>query len=449
MCLCRSALTGHLTLFIAGANVLPAELFIEIIKESLPDRRPIHVLPREVALSHVCSQWRSIILNEPLLWTKIEIYSSKSFGRVQTYFERSNPAPVDIFFDVWKTDRLGRDSIEQLVDFVVERIERWERLRFFASRVSTTDAFLSKLTDLSAPNLREFRVLDDGPTLTDSHQQPIAHILKGGHPELQTIQLDKLTAMSLLSNITTLHLREHNGTLYSLDLAIITALNETCPLLRTFSIHGNFDHNSVTWNMDPTPSLTMHSVQYLWLLTGDSLPGKFLTAVAFPRLQSLWIYCPYQTLVTTLNRHPYRVNYPLLQYLTVQNSDFHLASQLAAIFPTVQNLHFPACNSWNIATLVAALSQSWERVESLVLRTRGDTHPKKFAAYLGDLISTRQMGTGSPFKRVLLDRDALRCFSRAGVSFPVEVMDVFEELTEDNYDDPWWIIMQTDKGIFR
>ncbi|KAL1712854.1 hypothetical protein EV715DRAFT_174737, partial [Schizophyllum commune] len=63
-------------------------------------------IPAAVILSHICAHWRSIALNDPLLWTKIWIKFRKNahiqhvLTRTTVWLTRSKNAPTDVYIDV-------------------------------------------------------------------------------------------------------------------------------------------------------------------------------------------------------------------------------------------------------------------------------------------------------------------------------------------------------------
>ncbi|KAI0335912.1 hypothetical protein GY45DRAFT_1267392 [Cubamyces sp. BRFM 1775] len=56
-------------------------------------------LPFNVLVSHVCSRWRAVAIENPLLWSHIRFVGAPPYDRATTYLERAKAAPLAITVD--------------------------------------------------------------------------------------------------------------------------------------------------------------------------------------------------------------------------------------------------------------------------------------------------------------------------------------------------------------
>ncbi|KAI0657434.1 hypothetical protein C8Q70DRAFT_935084 [Cubamyces menziesii] len=56
-------------------------------------------LPFNVLVSHVCSRWRAVAIENPLLWSHIRFVGTPPYDRATTYLERAKAAPLAITVD--------------------------------------------------------------------------------------------------------------------------------------------------------------------------------------------------------------------------------------------------------------------------------------------------------------------------------------------------------------
>ncbi|TEB24705.1 hypothetical protein FA13DRAFT_1739050 [Coprinellus micaceus] len=93
---------------------LPPEMLFAIFKACIgaeDHRQPL-------VLSHVCSQWRSIALANPSLWTQLRIHGT--WQDLHAYLERSRPMSVDLTIVCTSQARWV------IADFVHEQLSRPE-----------------------------------------------------------------------------------------------------------------------------------------------------------------------------------------------------------------------------------------------------------------------------------------------------------------------------------
>ena len=169
-------------------TTLPPEILAIIFAAATPPTRSKYAIPWEVTVSRVCARWRTVALDTALMWTNIEIYSGLCLDRVSSYLKRSDPCLVDIWFDLWQTDKDnfwdGPGWVDPLIDLIIHHIGRWRRLLVFAYYKSTTKAILSKIAHLEAPMFQRVRVVDEGESSWEEVAPWIGPILAGGVPSL-------------------------------------------------------------------------------------------------------------------------------------------------------------------------------------------------------------------------------------------------------------------------
>ena len=144
----------------------------------------------EIALSHVCHQWRSISLAHPVLWTlycgyiqpgkiasSTEYSSSKakkfSFEELDAYLERSSQLPLDLWLDFSDPDRI--DYPELALDMITDakHAARWRRVSLRLHEEWALENLLDPLRKVAAPLLQSFEVDIITAPITGSTRTPV------------------------------------------------------------------------------------------------------------------------------------------------------------------------------------------------------------------------------------------------------------------------------------
>src|SRR5260221_1139808 len=199
------------------SSALPAELLSLIFIYAKPKKRFAHKIPFEVAVSHVCRFWRSVALGTPGLWNRIDIYSKRSKAWVHPYLDRSLQRPLDVYIDIYRTDRVLSKTSNPLTKFdsiIKEFPNHFHRFRVFSllSYHQTTAVYWQKeFQDHYAPILQSFSIkYGSGFSHIQRHFERFATILdRGSHDRLTTIETDTpniLPPPENLRNLTTLYL---------------------------------------------------------------------------------------------------------------------------------------------------------------------------------------------------------------------------------------------------
>ncbi|CAA7262336.1 unnamed protein product [Cyclocybe aegerita] len=96
--------------FASSINRLPGEIFAAIVHQLLPGDTFVSdaalwkgVMASLIAVTHVCSHWRTSALSDPRLWSSIYLDQRMKFSGTQalTFFQRSSPLPVSIHHKIW------------------------------------------------------------------------------------------------------------------------------------------------------------------------------------------------------------------------------------------------------------------------------------------------------------------------------------------------------------
>ncbi|KAF8070737.1 hypothetical protein FPV67DRAFT_1040719 [Lyophyllum atratum] len=430
-----------------SVNRLPPEILATIFTDLQPRRRSRYIIPFEVTMSHVCARWRDIALDTPLLWTMIDIYSTDSLDYVSSYLKRSQSCPSHVRFDIWESDRhldpAAAAAFMPLVDLVIQHIARWQTLLIFTSHKSTTASILLKMADLAPPLLQRLRIVDDDELISMDPIEVLStnpRVFAGGAPSLVALHLNSLYCLPPLINVTTLYL--HTSTYFSsyeLNTEVLSDLTMACPSLSFLSIHGKL---LGPWSGN---DITMPSVRSLWFRNRDedTLSAKFLMTVSLPNLESLWLDCPHFPVIRMLSTsHP---ALPSLKYLTLHHFDFYPSTNFAKVFPTIKALHLSYCNPFNIMFLKETLIEDdygrWPNLETLVFRTTRETHGKKLARGLDEMV-TERFAVNNPIQKVLVDEDIMAVLGPHAESLRGKTnLDV---LHPDNFDDPCWLMSHVD-----
>ena len=93
------------------------------------------LLPVEVILSHVCSEWRNIAINLPFLWTAFKFETrrraSPPVEKLQEYLVRSKIQLLELYFDMYARDLQGANQCFKLVEIAIAHACRWRRFTLF------------------------------------------------------------------------------------------------------------------------------------------------------------------------------------------------------------------------------------------------------------------------------------------------------------------------------
>ena len=188
------------------------------ISESASDSTFEVAPPFEVLISHVCQHWRTVALNTPSLWTKINVspLESAPFERVKILLERGKSLPIDIHIDCEPPDdddesscgsedseldqsphSMSFSDLDSLMSLLVPHISRWGSIEVSVSCYKHMFVFLSAVSDPSiagAPQLEALQLYhhEDAESLTAfAHPDLVQHfkLFGGVAPRLKSVAL--------------------------------------------------------------------------------------------------------------------------------------------------------------------------------------------------------------------------------------------------------------------
>jgi len=133
-----------------------------------------------VAATHVCRYWRSSLISNPTLWTRLQFPGDT--GRIHTYFERSKPVPINVYMDLWVT------STNAVSELVAPHVGRVGSLTIHGTVIHVR-MILSHLFCGPAPSLQHLEILGttgDDLEPTDASWLP-ADFLRQHGPALRSL----------------------------------------------------------------------------------------------------------------------------------------------------------------------------------------------------------------------------------------------------------------------
>ncbi|KIM38144.1 hypothetical protein M413DRAFT_447913 [Hebeloma cylindrosporum] len=290
---------------------IQGEIFARAHRDNSDDKTLL--LPVEVTLSHVCSEWRNIAINLPTLWTafkfdaspfssspvnKLRKYLLRSKALLGEYLLRSKSQLLELYFDIddcgeWDA---GCDQfLSQLLAIAVAHAGRWRRFSLF-----TTGAWpqlIEWLEQINAPNLEYFAVCL-GSELAEGTEDPRdinPTVLIEGAPKLSIIRIDVTShfhSLPPLANVTTLTIQDTQEKfeqhLYSFDVFRATLM---MPTLTHLSIESYMclENPRSLGNPEILPRIVMASLKTLRIIQDRNVLG-ILSLLDAPLLETLVLH---------------------------------------------------------------------------------------------------------------------------------------------------------------
>jgi len=186
-----------------------------------------------IRLTHVCRDWREIIMSRPLLWTRLDC---TDVGKTKLYTERSKSCPLEIYL------RPGRSTFyrEQALILAVQHIDRLRTLSVSGNPTEVLPA-LDKHLSRPVPLLNTLNI-----TLV-SHQAPIlpSRLFDEDLSSLRELSLTGVT-MPLpwrdLSSLTTFYLCHISK--HEILLTQLLDFFESVPRLRHIHLYNSIPSSS-------------------------------------------------------------------------------------------------------------------------------------------------------------------------------------------------------------
>ena len=171
----------------------------------------------EIAISHVCRQWRLFSLAYPNLWAKFQYDASQSYrvplDRFKAYIKRSKPLPLDLWFNFtgFDDDEIDCEDQLELLEAAIKQIKRWKRFTVISDLRTPLVSIPALLECAPVPLLEYFAFA--GASENEILKFPRSlepTIFRDGAPMLKCVILDSSIGQGILpplSNITTLCLQ--------------------------------------------------------------------------------------------------------------------------------------------------------------------------------------------------------------------------------------------------
>ena len=422
---------------------LPPELLGVIFELALlsSKRRVQYKVPFEVVLSHVCSYWRAVATTTPALWTRIDLYTSRS-DCAASYLQRSAQMLLDIRVDIYNADKLiqiravhKRDAlIQSIVKTLLPHVHRARSLFLLSCYELTALKLLSYVNNSVAPYLQRLRMNIGHPDNT-GHRTAGFKAFGGGLPQLTFLETDLPDCVPLtLQNLTTLHLHTLTDTLnlsYQSFFEMITAPSS----LRNLSIQGSL--NASLWPVIG-PAFPMNNLKALRLPDDSLFSAKILIAISAPNLVSLWLGSSFGSYGHFFSASAPN-KFPTLKYLTIPSYDFSYNSHFSSAFPTVTHLYLPYVNLHfrGDPRFRTTFISYWRQLDTLVTGLIRQKQTLKFHSDLSHFLPLRR-NAGYPIRQLLVDDDLRTTLKKElpDVSQHVKI----DVLSLETYQEPWWIM---------
>ena len=159
---CDAIYNKHAPIF-----TLPVEIICLIFREAHSvmeiNRKDdqIQVHPTEVAISHVCRQWRLTAIGLPILWSSFYYHGPSAtyatLSRFEIYLERSKLNPLELWLDS-RQPTPDHELNVAILDMALTVVSRWQLVSIFSNgdsrnSMSTSNFVRLKLKELHAPHL--------------------------------------------------------------------------------------------------------------------------------------------------------------------------------------------------------------------------------------------------------------------------------------------------------
>ena len=258
------------------------------------------LLPVEVILSHVCSEWRNIAIHIPILWTAFKFDSrrraSAPIDKLKEYLLRSKTQLLELFYNYEEFNEDYGKLFIQLVEIAVVHAERWRRFTLFTDATFMTPfECIRCLEQINAPNLEYFAMClaSDYIELQDIEDQEniSPSVLIKGAPKLSIVRIDTsnhFNSLPPLSNLTTLTIQDSPEILEYLYSFHTFRSILMIPSLTNLSIESSMGLERLLGNPD-LPRIFMPSLKTLWI-TRDAHVLSTLSLLDAPLLETLVLH---------------------------------------------------------------------------------------------------------------------------------------------------------------
>lgn len=261
-------------------RLLPFEVLAKIFimaseGDDLPYGYGICSVP--LAISEVCSQWRTIALETPLIWTRIRIGDEVKTRIGRAWLKRSKHYPVSI------TCAIGTSRIPEHMNLICAHMDRIEHLTITVANAQCNQVI--KALNKPAPILRSFALGRDHKCSPHPYfRDTIASTVFGKHsPGLETLQITSPSSWpaGLMSNVTKLGLVSLGGP--GGNLIQVLRLLEGAPRLFALKVTSDW-HSSSKGSTDYWRSWTILPPSGFKVITLFNLVEAYFSKECFDKV---------------------------------------------------------------------------------------------------------------------------------------------------------------------
>lgn len=143
-------------------------------------------------ISHVCAIWRTVAIENPLLWNVLHVDERTNRSKVKTFLKRAKAAPLEIRIDIhYSKSKRRRQIVTWLPQFITVHTAHIRLLNIVTTFENDMKRFLKALEKTEAPILEELWLLDE------STSEPINRYSlfngPGSTPKLKIVKFYDLT----------------------------------------------------------------------------------------------------------------------------------------------------------------------------------------------------------------------------------------------------------------
>ncbi|KAG5342312.1 hypothetical protein C0989_003441 [Termitomyces sp. Mn162] len=402
-------------------NTLPSEILCQIFETArhstsesrpwdLPDQRKL--LP--ITISQVSRHWREVALNNPLLWSYIDVSPPWSFPTVCLALSRAQTCPLtinlaipSIAFGNLLTPSVVNASANIICSLIAPCISRCRKFLINGDFCQLEPLFIAIMETISstpAPLLKHLVIHPTGVGHLMSKLQ--LQIFNQGIPILSHLRVTSAMVPSLpsLNTLTALHLAAADRR--SITLAEFSVLSTSSPYLDTLAIYDNAICGP--WPLDATidfPSLRSLQIYGSFMSVSD-----LLRVVQAPLLKDL-VIAPFA--VNDLAEYREHISHSPPKFTGLKSitlspvsmSGFAQLEEAAECFPTVELVMIPNIHADSFRDVLTGADADivWSGLKALALRNIDYKSMEKLLA----VVAFRE-AAGSPLETLYLDHRSMQ-----------------------------------------
>lgn len=301
-----------------GVCILPDDVLLTIFSEF---REPIDVRSGEnwlcaTTISHVCREWRGLIINTPTFWTKIRLIPSPSrMQRAKAYIKRSKDCPLNVYVACDKSfDNLNEEDGVDFMILIQDCVSRWRTVCFEAGAHRWMEFLIAIMPQRVewVHNIESLELIQRDYSPTTHEKYPRLHtLLKESAPlALKNLRIRRVpfpwTTLQGIKNLTCLDIRHLATELPYLTFrdVLLTSQGLQQLLIREVALIIEDDADY--------PTTILPSLQSLEISPFDEFcTARLCSLLSTPKLQSLFVsnigeLCSFteECLQTSLPKYP-------------------------------------------------------------------------------------------------------------------------------------------------